>query len=113
MIGWIERHPNVATWILLAAGMVAALTWSARDVDDLSPAQWGWLVAATVLVAGLCAWIISWEADDPTTEVDLPEPSDHAAPGSMVHDGVDDGRPEPEMTRDATGDSNDGGELGR
>jgi hypothetical protein len=113
MIGWMERHPNVATWILLAAGMVAALTWSARDVDDLSPAQWGWLVAATVLVAGLCAWIISWEADDPSAEADPQGPSDQVPPGAMVQDGAEEGRPESEMTPDSTGDSNDGGELGR
>ena len=75
MIGWLERHPNLATWVLLSVGMVAALAWSARDVEDLSAAQWGWLVAATVLIAGLCAWIISWEAD----ELDLLDEGEEAS----------------------------------
>jgi hypothetical protein len=59
---WIERHPNIFTWVVLAIGMVAVLLWSARDVG-LNMLQWFWLATATVGLAGLCAWIISWEAD--------------------------------------------------
>ncbi len=62
MIEWINRHPNVTTWIALAIGMLAALLWSARD-EGLAALQWAWLAFAVTCVAGLCAWIISWEAD--------------------------------------------------
>jgi hypothetical protein len=61
---WVDRHPNLSAWLVLAVGMVAVLVWSARDVG-LNAEQWFWLVTATTLVAGLCAWIISWEADQP------------------------------------------------
>jgi hypothetical protein len=63
MRAWIERHPDLTTWAVLAAGMLVVLAWSARDVA-LTASQWWWLAVATVLLAGLCAWIISWEADD-------------------------------------------------
>jgi hypothetical protein len=53
-------HPNLAMWIVLAIGMVVILIWSARDVGFL-PGQWVALVIATIALAGLCVWIISWE----------------------------------------------------
>ncbi len=57
---WASRHPQLAAWAALAVGMVAILLWSARDVG-LLPGQMVALVVATVLVAGLCVWIIGWE----------------------------------------------------
>jgi hypothetical protein len=56
---WNE-HPILANWAILAVGMVVILYFSARHVGFL-PTQWLALVAATVGLAGLCAWIISWE----------------------------------------------------
>lgn len=67
MGAFYERHPNLTAWAVLSVGFVAVLVWSARDVG-LAAGQWLWLVLATVLVAGLCAWIISWEADGPDEE---------------------------------------------
>jgi hypothetical protein len=64
MKAWMEQHPNLTTWLALAVGMVVVLAISARDVA-LSARQWTWLALATVLLAGACAWIISWEADTP------------------------------------------------
>ena len=69
-MAWIHRHPNLVTWAVLAVGMVAIVGYSARDVDSLNGRQWFWLAVATVLVAGLCAWIISWEADEVDDEGD-------------------------------------------
>lgn len=64
-VQWAMHHPRLAAWIVLAVGMVALLVNEARDVG-LQPSQWIALVVATVLVAGLCIWIISWEDEDET-----------------------------------------------
>ena len=57
------RHPRVTAWVVLAIGMVAILLWSARGVGLLA-SQMLALVVATVLVAGLCVWIIGWEDEE-------------------------------------------------
>ncbi len=54
------QHPRVTAWIVLAIGMVVILLWSAKDVG-LLPTQLAALVVATILLAGLCIWIIGWE----------------------------------------------------
>lgn len=58
--GWIKNHPQLASWVALAVGMVAILVWEARDVGLLAH-QWAALIVTTVLVAGACVWIIGWE----------------------------------------------------
>jgi MFS superfamily sulfate permease-like transporter len=63
---FVGRHPQLAAWFVLAVGMVVILLWSAKDVG-LLPGQMLALVVATVLVAGLCIWIIGWE-DEGTEE---------------------------------------------
>ena len=64
-VQWIMRHPRFSAWVVLAAGMVALLLHEARNVH-LEPSQTLALIVATVLVAGACIWIISWEdKDDP------------------------------------------------
>ncbi len=55
-----NQYPVLANWAVLAVGMVIILVISAWNVGFL-PLQWLALVAATVLLAGLCAWIINWE----------------------------------------------------
>ncbi|MDQ7027031.1 MAG: hypothetical protein Q9P01_09455 [Anaerolineae bacterium] len=60
LMNWASRHPRLAAWIVLAVGMVAILSYEARDVG-LLVTQWIALIIATVLVAGACIWIISWE----------------------------------------------------
>lgn len=60
VVSWAEQHPRLAAWIVLAVGMVIILAVEARDVG-LEIGQWLALVVATVLVAGLCIWIVSWE----------------------------------------------------
>ena len=56
----IEARPRLWSWILLAAGMVALLLIAARDVP-LELAQRAALVIATIVLAGLCVWIIDLE----------------------------------------------------
>jgi hypothetical protein len=57
---WINVHPKLAAWIVLAIGMVILVVWSAKDVG-LLPGQMLALVTATIGLAGLCVWIIGWE----------------------------------------------------
>lgn len=56
---WIE-HPVLANWLVLAIGFVVILIFSARHVG-FDARQWAALIGATILLAGLCAWIIDWE----------------------------------------------------
>ena len=44
----------------VAVGFVVILYFSAQHVG-FTPPQWAALIAATVGLAGLCAWIINWE----------------------------------------------------
>jgi K+ transporter len=56
---WVCHHPQLTAWIALAVGMVAILIWAAKDVG-LEAGQWAALIVATILLAGLCVWIIGW-----------------------------------------------------
>jgi hypothetical protein len=58
--GFATQHPNLAAWIALAIGMVVMLLIAVRHVG-LLPGQVLALVVVTVLLAGLCVWIISLE----------------------------------------------------
>ncbi len=62
-----NRHPRIVAWIALAVGMVIILLWAAKDVG-LLPTQLLALSVATVVLAGLCVWIIGWEDDDEPEE---------------------------------------------
>ena len=55
-----DEHTFWASGILLAVGMVVILLWAGKDVG-FTPRQWAALVAATVALAFLSAWIINWE----------------------------------------------------
>ncbi len=60
------KHPRIVAWIALAIGMVLILLWASKDVG-LLPTQLLALSVATVVLAGLCVWIIGWE-DEPEEE---------------------------------------------
>jgi hypothetical protein len=60
---FVSQHPRLTAWLVLAIGMVIILVWSARDVG-LLPGQWAALIIATISLAGLCIWIIGWEAGE-------------------------------------------------
>ncbi len=72
-----EARPRLAAWIVLSLGIVILLLVEARDVGLLI-GQWIALIVASVLVAGLCIWIVSWEdnddetSDTPTITVNTP-----------------------------------------
>ena len=63
MKNFASNHPQIASWIVLAIGMVIILVWSARDVG-FTPGQWVALIVTTILLAGVSVWIIGWEDDD-------------------------------------------------
>jgi hypothetical protein len=54
------RRPFITAWVVLAIAMVAVLLWASKDVG-LLPGQLAALVVTTILLAGACVWIISWE----------------------------------------------------
>jgi hypothetical protein len=64
---WVSKHPRLAAWAVLAAGMVIILIVSARNVG-LEPLQWTALIVATILLAGVCVWIIGWDDKDKEEE---------------------------------------------
>ena len=57
---FMSEHPRLVAWFVLAVFMAPMLLWAAKDVG-LLPGQLATLVVSTVLLAGLCAWIIGWE----------------------------------------------------
>jgi hypothetical protein len=67
VVRWIEAHPRLTAWFVLALGMVIMLVIEARSVG-LLPHQWVALIIATILVAGACVWIISWEDEEDEDE---------------------------------------------
>ncbi len=54
-----ERHPRLSSWILLGTGMVIMLLIASRDVG-LQSTQLATMIVATIVLAGLCVWIINW-----------------------------------------------------
>lgn len=63
LIRLVETRPRLSAWIVLSVGCIALLIYEARDVG-LTAGNWAALIIATVLVAGLCIWIVSWEDED-------------------------------------------------
>lgn len=72
----VEAHPRLSAWFVLALGMVILLVIEASHVG-LLPGQWAALIIATILVAGACVWIISWEDEAE------PEEEKQAAPEQL------------------------------
>lgn len=64
---FFQQHPFMIAWILLAIGMVAILLWTSSDAH-LLPKQLAFLVFTTILLAGACVWIISWEEPVPNDQ---------------------------------------------
>ncbi len=69
---FIQRHPQLTAWVVLALGMVIILLWAAKDVG-LLPGQWAALIVATIVLAGLCVWIIGWNGEEEEPEPETGE----------------------------------------
>ncbi|RMF80794.1 MAG: hypothetical protein D6737_06845 [Chloroflexi bacterium] len=111
VISWAIEHPRLAAWIVLATGMVVMIVYAARDVG-LEASQWVALIVATVLVAGACVWIISWEdADELEDDESLPGAmkSDASATEAVVTTQVEDSSAEEESAEESA-DADDDGE---
>src|SRR5437016_4883043 len=65
LIKFADARPRLAAWLVLSLGIVILLMIEARDVGLLI-GQWIALIVASVLVAGLCIWIVTWEDSDET-----------------------------------------------
>jgi K+ transporter len=72
IIRLIETWPRITAWIVLAVGCVALLVYEARDVG-LTTGNWIALIVATIAVAGLCIWIVSWEDEETETVEQAPQ----------------------------------------
>jgi hypothetical protein len=66
LVSFADQRPRLAAWIVLSLGIVILLLIEARDVGLLI-GQWIALIVASVLVAGLCIWIVTWEDSDEDT----------------------------------------------
>lgn len=62
-----ETWPRITAWAVLSLGCILLLIYEARDVG-LTTGNWIALIVATIAVAGLCIWIVSWEDEPETAE---------------------------------------------
>ena len=82
VIRFADARPRLTAWIVLSLGIVILLIIEARDVGLLI-GQWIALIVASVLVAGLCIWIVTWEDKDENADETTTAPQakpDQAAP---------------------------------
>jgi hypothetical protein len=81
VVKFASTRPRLSAWFVLSLGMVILLVIEGRDVGLLA-GQWVSLIVATVLVAGACVWIISWEDADEEdiaiTTGDMPKVTDES-----------------------------------
>lgn len=81
LLNFAEMRPRLAAWIVLSLGIVILLLIEARDVGLLI-GQWIALIVASVLVAGLCVWIVSWEDKDEDQPADPTTPTTTTPPAN-------------------------------
>lgn len=63
----LKDHPRLVYWVVLAIGMVVILLFAVQGVA-LEPVQLLVLIVTTIILAGLCVWIIGWEQPDEQTD---------------------------------------------
>jgi CHASE2 domain-containing sensor protein len=72
---FVNRHPRLTAWFVLAVGFVVILVVSARQVG-FTAGQWVALIVTTIGLAGLCVWIIGWEDEEADREDEGDEPGE-------------------------------------
>jgi hypothetical protein len=60
---FVNQHPRLTLWAVLAAGFVAILVVSAWQVG-FTVGQWVAIIVTVIGLAGLCVWIIGWEDEE-------------------------------------------------
>lgn len=55
-----QKHPRLVSWVVLSIGMVIIFLIASAGLE-LAPTQSLTMALATVVLAGLCVWIIYWE----------------------------------------------------
>lgn len=75
LLALLETYPRLSAWAVLSVGIVGLLVYEARDVG-LSAGNWLALIIASVVVAGLCIWIVSWEDEAEEASPTSPPPSE-------------------------------------
>lgn len=63
LIKIFDTYPRISMWVVLSVGIIGLLVYEARDVG-LTTGNWIALIIASIVVAGLCIWIVSWEDDE-------------------------------------------------
>ena len=56
----LSSHPHLAAFVALAVAMQAVLYATSRNVA-LQPTEYAAIALATVGLAALCVWILTWE----------------------------------------------------
>ena len=59
----IDTYPRISAWVVLSVGMLGLLYYEAQDVG-LTTRNWIALTIASLLVAALSIWIVSWEDEE-------------------------------------------------
>lgn len=65
VLNMLDTYPRISAWVVLSVGIIALLVYEARDVG-LTTGNWVALIIASIVVAGLCIWIVSWEDEEET-----------------------------------------------
>lgn len=67
LITLFDTYPRLSAWVVLSLGIVGLLVYEARDVG-LTAGNWIALIIASIIVSGLCIWIVSWEDEEESQE---------------------------------------------
>jgi hypothetical protein len=87
IINVFDTYPRISAWVVLSIGIVGLLVYEARDVG-LTTGNWIALVVASIIVAGLCVWIVSWEDEEVVEETTVRVKSEKADNGTVVYEEV-------------------------
>lgn len=71
LITILDRYPRISAWGVLSAGIIILLVREAQD-QGLTTGNWIALIVASILVSGLCIWIVSWEDEEDPTATQAP-----------------------------------------
>lgn len=83
---WYRLKPKTTSWALLATAMVAMVIGFGLDAG-LTLREHAFLVAVTVLLAGLCTWMVFLERDSAETTATTPAANAPTARPALAIDG--------------------------